>query len=138
MSEKIILDTHILIWSLIEPDKLSHNVREIITTSQNSNNLYIAAITLWEIAMLAHKQRISIFKRTSEFLNSVASLDGLNIIPLNADIAAESVALQGGFTGDPADCLIIASARESAGTLITKDQKIIDWASKGYLKVISA
>ena len=136
MSEKILLDTHILIWSLLEPEKLSSSVKDVITAAQNSDSLYIASITLWEIAMLIQKQRISVFKRTADFLSSITSIDGLHLIQMNADIAAESVALPGGFIGDPADCLIIASAREAAATLITKDQKILDWAKQGYLKVI--
>jgi PIN domain nuclease of toxin-antitoxin system len=138
MSNKIVLDTHILIWSLIEPDRISSSIKEVITQAQNSDNLYIASITLWEIAMLVHKQRINVFKRTADFLNSITNLDGINLIDINAGIAAESVSLPGGFTGDPADCLIIASTRENAATMITKDQKILDWASQGYLKVIAA
>ena len=137
MTEKIVLDTHILIWSLIEPNKLSSSVKEIITAAQNSDNLYIATITLWEIAMLIQKQRISVFKRTSDFLNSITNLDGLSLIQVNANIAAESVALPGTFIGDPADCLIISSTREIGATLITKDQKILEWANLGYLKVIT-
>ena len=60
------------------------------------------------------------------FLGAITSIDGLNITEINAGIAAESVALPGGFIGDPADCLIIASARETAAPLITEDQKILD------------
>ena len=92
MSEKILLDTHILIWSLLEPEKLSSSVKDVITAAQNSDSLYVASITLWEIAMLIQKQRISVFKRTADFLSSITSIDGLHLIQMNADIAAESVA----------------------------------------------
>jgi len=134
-SDKIVLDTHILLWSLLTPDDLDASVRNQIDTAQKSDNLYISAISLWEIAMLIHKNRISVFERSSEFLNTISNIDGLSIIPINASIAAESVMLPGGFTSDPADCLIVASTREIAGNLITRDQKIINWANQGYLKV---
>ena len=133
-ANNIVLDTHILIWSLLAPDNLSSDIQKLINEAQNSNNLYVAAITLWEVAMLIHKKRINVFERSADFLNTISHIDGLNIIPLNANIAAESVMLPGGFTSDPADCLIIASTREIAGNLITRDQKIINWAKQGYLK----
>jgi PIN domain nuclease of toxin-antitoxin system len=136
MSNKIVLDTHILIWSILSPDYLSLKIREKIAAAQELGELYIASITLWEIAMLINKRRINVFERTYDFLNSIANIEGLNIIEIDADIAAESVMLPGGFTSDPADCLIIATTRKIAGQLITRDQRIITWANQGYLKVI--
>lgn len=137
MNEKVVLDTHILLWSLLAPDNLKDKIKAQITAAQHSDNLYLSSITLWEIAMLIQKKRISVFERTSDFLHYISSIDGLNIIEINAEIAAESVMLPGGFASDPADCIIIASTREIAGNLITRDQKIIDWANQGYLKVTS-
>ena len=55
---------------------------------------------------------------------------------ININIANDSTSLPDGFVSDPADCIIIASTREVAGTLITCDRKILDWANKGYLKTI--
>jgi PIN domain nuclease of toxin-antitoxin system len=136
LNNKIILDTHILIWILISPDELSKKIIKSIEIAQNSNNLYISSISLWEIAMLIHKKRINVYERIADFINSITNIDGLNIININAGIAAESVALPGGFHSDPADCIIIASARDLAATLITRDQKIIDWSLDGHLKLI--
>jgi PIN domain nuclease of toxin-antitoxin system len=136
MNEKIVLDTHILLWSLLAPDNLTAKIKDQITTAQSTDSLYISSVTLWEIAMLIQKKRVSVFERTSDFLNYISSIDGLSIIEISAGIAVESVMLPGGFISDPADCLIISSTREIAGSLITRDQKIIDWANQGYLKVV--
>ncbi len=136
MTDKIILDTHILIWSLLTPDNLSEPIKQIISKSQDNNNLFISSISLWEIAMLIERKRINLYERTSNFLNSIANIDGLNLIQINANIATESVALPGNFNSDPADCIIIASAREIAGTLITRDNKIIEWAQQGFIKLL--
>lgn len=137
MSSKIVLDTHILIWSILSPENLSSSIKELIASAQNSESVYIFSITLWEIAMLINKKRIHVFERTQDFLNSIANIDGLNVIQIDADIASESVMLPGNFTSDPVDCIIIASTRKIAGNLITLDQKIINWANQGYLKVTS-
>lgn len=136
MDSKILLDTPILIWALIEPEKLSNELKQIIEEAQNSNNLYISAISLWEISMLIQKKQINVYERVADFLNSITNIEGLNIININANIAAESNSLPGGFYNDPADTIIIASTRDIAATLITKDQKIIEWAKEGYLKLI--
>ncbi|AIL66028.1 Ribonuclease VapC22 [Rickettsiales bacterium Ac37b] len=136
MNEKIILDTHILIWSLLDPTNLTNKIKDIIADAQNSDNLYISSITLWEIAMLISKKRINVYGRIADFLTNIEKIEGLTVLDINANIAAESIMLPGGFQGDPADCLIISTTRELASTLITRDQKIINWATQGYLKTI--
>jgi len=135
---KIILDTHILIWSLIKPEELKENIKHNIQEALDNNSLFISSITLWEISMLINKGRLNLYEPKFKFLNDIQSIKGLNIIEINAGIASESTDLPGGFTGDPADCLIIASARSISGTLITRDQQIISWAHKGFLKLINA
>lgn len=135
MSRKIVLDTHILIWSLIAPDNLKEQTKTIIDEALSANNLFISSISLWEIAMLVHKKRINVYERLEDFLSSITNIKGLNTIEISPTIAAESVMLPGGFYTDPADCIIIASTREIAATLITRDQKILDWAEMGYLRV---
>ena len=134
---KLLLDTHILLWALAKSEELSNEVKETIKTAKASKSLYISAISLWEIAMLAQKQRISIYCRIADFLQTIENIEGLHIIPLNAMIAAESVMLPE-LHNDPADRIIIASCREKSATLVTRDQKIIEWANSGYLKVIPA
>jgi len=136
VNEKIVLDTHILVWSLLEPDNIAKKIKEQIASAQSVSSLYISSITLWEIAMLIQKKRISVFERTSDFLKYISRIEGLSVIEISAEIAAESVMLPGAFSSDPADCIIIASTRGIAGSLITRDQKIIEWANQGYLKVI--
>lgn len=136
MTNKLVLDTHVLIWSLIAPQNLSIEVQKTIASAQNDNALYIASISLWEIAMLVSKKRLNIYEPVHDFLRHIETLDGLNLINVNANIAAESSMLLGDFHGDPADRLIVASVRAISGTLVTRDQKIIEWSQQGYLKLI--
>jgi PIN domain nuclease of toxin-antitoxin system len=132
----VVLDTHIILWSLLSPENISAEIKKTIAKAQENENLFISSITLWEIAMLIKKRRINVYERSSDFLESIVNIDGLKVIQINAGIASESVMLPGNFSSDPADCLIIASTRELAGALITRDQKIIDYSCQGYLKVI--
>jgi PIN domain nuclease of toxin-antitoxin system len=133
---KLLLDTHILIWSLTKSDELSSEVKEAIKLAKANKNLYLSSVSLWEIAMLAQKQRISVYRIIADFLQKIEDIRGLNILQISANIAAESVILPGDIHGDPADRIIIASCREISATLVTRDQKILDWANLGHLKTL--
>lgn len=133
---KLLIDTHILIWSLTKSDELTSEVKEAIKSAKDNKSLYLSSISLWEIAMLAQKQRISIYRRIADFLQTIENIRGLNILQITANIAAESVTLPGDLHNDPADRIIVASCREISATLVTRDQKILDWADAGYMKTL--
>ena len=138
MNLKIVLDTNILINSLLKPDILNSEVKNIITQAQNSDQLYISSISLLEIAKLIQLKKLHVYARLADFLNSIVDIKGLNVIQLNPNIIAESILLPKEFADDQVSSIIIASTREIAATLITKEQKIIDLANQGYLKLIAA
>jgi len=136
LMNNLLLDTHILIWSLTKSDELTAEVKEAIKLAKADKSLYLSSISLWEIAMLAQKQRISVYRRIADFLQTIEKIRGLNILQITANIAAESVTLPGDIHGDPADRIIIASCREISATLITRDQQILDWANLGHMKTL--
>lgn len=138
MNLKIVLDTNILMKTLLKPDILNIEVKNIITQAQNSDQLYISSISLLEIAKLIQLKKLHVYARLADFLNSIVDIKGLNVIQLNPNIIAESILLPKEFTDDQVSSIIIASTREIAATLITKEQKIIDLANQGYLKLIAA
>lgn len=124
--------------TLLKPDILNSEVKNIITQAQNSDQLYISSISLLEIAKLIQLKKLHVYARLADFLNSIVDIKGLNVIQLNPNIIAESILLPKEFTDDQVSSIIIASTREIAATLITKEQKIIDLANQGYLKLIAA
>jgi PIN domain nuclease of toxin-antitoxin system len=136
-SNKIVLDTEILLMSLLTPQNLNEEIKTVISQAQNSNSLYIAAISLWQIAKLVEQKQLYVYARLTDFLNNITKIEGLNLIQINANIASESVSLPGDFSGDSTIAIIIASTRELAATLITNDQIVISWANQGYLKIIT-
>ncbi len=131
----IILDTHILVWSILQPEKLTDFTKEKISIAQENDELIISSISLWEIAMLQVKKRIKVFVPIKDFLDSIVSISGLGVVDISSDIAAESVLLADNFQGDPADRIIVATSRIYNATLITQDQSILSWASNGCIKI---
>lgn len=134
-SEKLILDTHILLW-YCDGVNLSEEQIQRIESFRMKNQLYISAITIWEIAMLYNKGKVIFSIPLNEWVNKILSVEGLNVIELSNSILIESCSLPNFKHKDPADRMIIASTRADNAYLFTFDQKIIDYGNKGYLKLL--
>lgn len=138
MNNPIVLDTHVLLWSLLQPEELPEDIRQRITVAQENSQLLVCSISLWEIAMLKSKRRINIYEPIRDFLESITNIDGLSVKDISTEVAAESVQLMDDFHGDPADRIIVATAKCHGATLLTRDQKILTWASLGHIKSLQA
>lgn len=134
MNSPVLLDTHVLLWSLVQPEELAEDIKQHITLAQENGQLLLCSISLWEIAMLKFKRRINIYEPIKDFLGSVTNIPGLSIKEISSEIAAESVLLMDDFHGDPADRIIVATARCFGATLLTRDQKILTWGNLGHIK----
>lgn len=138
MNNPIVLDTHILLWSLLQPEELTEDIKQHIALAQENSQLFLCSISLWEIAMLKFKRRINIYEPIKDFLNSIANINGLSIKDISPEIASESILLMDGFHGDPADRIIAATTKVYGATLITRDQQILEWANFGHIKALQA
>jgi PIN domain nuclease of toxin-antitoxin system len=132
---KLILDTHIIIW-YVEGIKLSDTQVDLIDRIRTSGELYISNISIWEIAMLFNKGKIIFSITLSEWINKLLSTPGLNLMDLSTSILIESCGLPHYEHKDPVDRMLIATARNINSYLMTFDQKIIEYASRGYLKIV--
>ena len=100
--------------------------------------LRIAAISLWEIALLASRGRIVLGKSVGLWLEEALADPGPAIDPLSPQVAIEASSLPETFHRDPADRLIVATARVANATLMTRDRRILDYAGRGHLTAIAA
>ena len=123
---KAVLDTHVFIW-LMQGDTLSKDILEQINYYAHRNKLYIAEISFWEIAMLAHRKRINFNQDICSWLQNSLKVPGLQTIGISPQIANDSVCLPDFIHKDPADRIIIATSRFLKAKLFTKDQKILDY-----------
>ena len=131
----LILDTHVLMWYSQGIELTSQQVNLIDQAITNSS-LYISAISIWEITMLANKGKIVINIPIKDWINKLLLISKIKIIDLSPDTLIESVLLPNYEYRDPADRLIIASVRLTNSVLMTFDQKIINYANLGYLKLV--
>ncbi len=123
---KALLDTHILIWWLSDLKKLNRSQRRILSAAKTNAPLYVSDITLLEIATLVRNGRYRIDRPVEEWLAGATALPLVERVPISPKIAAEVAHLPSSFHGDPADQVIVATARVIGATLLTADSKIID------------
>lgn len=122
----ILLDTHVWWWSLTEPENLSEKVEASIKQTKMDER-FISSISIWEFAMMAAKKRIELKISPAKWLSRAINESGIIVIELSPDIATDACNLPGVFHKDPADRIIVASARVHNLTLLTKDLKILDY-----------
>jgi len=122
---KLFLDTHVLVWLVSNPDKLSKAALGAITRAQKKGErLYVSSVSIWEIAMLIVAKRLVLTIDTQKWLETLESLPSFSFVPVGNAIAKASVFLDDFPHRDPADRMIVASARDLEATLVTSDQKI--------------
>lgn len=134
----IVLDTHVLIWAVNDDSRLGKTARQIIDDMTQHSRILIAAITPWEIAMLAQKGRIALGNDVGRWISRALALPGVALAPLEAPISVDSVRLPGDFHADPADRMIVATARFHQVPLMTADQAILAYGAKGHVGTLAA
>lgn len=133
----LILDTHVWIW-MVEGDRaaLSGAAIEAIERAAQAGAVRVGAISVWEVAMLEAKGRISLSQSVDQWVHSALRATGIQSLPLSPEIAIESTRLPGKPHGDPTDRLLMASARLLGGRLATCDRTILGYAEAGHLGVL--
>ena len=122
----IVLDTHIWVWWVSEPDRLSKRQRAEIEAAEQSGR-GVSAISCWEVAKLAELNRLTLDRPVVDWLRVALVYPGVHLLELTPEVAAASTQLPGTFHRDPADQIIVATARLHSSRLVTSDRKILDY-----------
>ncbi len=122
----ILLDTHALVWWVDGSNRLSAPARTAIENERNSKGtILVSTISAWEIAMLVDKGRLTLDRDVADWLDQVDLIEVLEFVALDKEIGIQSVLLPGDFHKDPADRIIVATARKFASPVVTADERII-------------
>lgn len=136
--EFLLLDTHVLVWLMFGDVKLGQQVTASIREASRDNRLLLSAITPWEIALLASKKRINLYRDLMEWIREALATPGLQLVPLEPEIAVASTCLPFEMHPDPADRILVATARHLGATLVTADQSLLAFAKKGHFRALDA
>jgi PIN domain nuclease of toxin-antitoxin system len=116
---RLLLDTHVWLWRLLEPGRLSADAEAAIASSQSE--LFLSPISTWETLVLARKGRLALEPTPSEWVLDALRRSAPTAAPLSHSVALRSEALQGFASHDPADRFLVATALELDLTLVTAD-----------------
>ena len=122
----VLLDTHVWWWCLTEVQNLSEAALASIGRAKTDERC-IASISIWELAMMAARKKIELRIPAPQWLSRAIGETGIRVIELSPDVAVDACNLPGDFHKDPTDRIIVATARVHNLTLLTKDQKILDY-----------
>lgn len=123
---KALLDTHVLLWWLGPASRLSPAQRKVIENAGPAEPLWVSEISLWEIATLHSLNRIELRLPLRDWLEKATAPPLVRRFGISPAVAAEVAALPDTFHRDPADRIIVASAKVLGATLLTQDQRILE------------
>ena len=127
----LLLDTCALLW-LANGAEISAESRKALA----SRNLHVSPISAWEIANLVRKSRIAFTLPVTSWLRQTTNKMAAGTPQLTVEILANSCGLPGAPPDDPADRIIIATAREADMTVVTRDKQILEYSRAGHVRTL--
>jgi PIN domain nuclease of toxin-antitoxin system len=127
-----LLDTHAWVWWVTEDRRLSTRARRRIAASAADQDLWISLMSVWEVAKKVEKKQLVLDRPVGPWLDEATTRPGLSLWELTRPILVGSCELPQPFHGDPADQILVATARQHGAVLVTKDRRI-----RGYAHVQS-
>jgi PIN domain nuclease of toxin-antitoxin system len=120
----IVLDTHALLW-WVDGTGLSKLARAAIDREmEDGGEIIVSMVSAWEVMLLVNKSRLALSMDVGGWFDKVGRISGVRFVPLDHRIAIAAADLPGDFHKDPADRMIVATARSLSAPLVTKDKQI--------------
>ena len=137
-SLKLLLDTHAFLWMVDEHPRLGAETAKALNRAAKEDRIAVSAITPWEIALLVSKKRIDVHRDVMAWMHDALSMPGVTLIPLEPEIAVACTRLPFEMHPDPADRILVATARHLGATLVTADQALLALAKNGHFRALNA
>jgi PIN domain nuclease of toxin-antitoxin system len=133
----LLLDTHYWIWhQLGDQEHVPDHVLKSIEKAASRGRLLLSAISVWELGMLESKGRIRLQSPCDQWVKEALAMPGLALVHLTPEIAIDSSRLPEPFHGDPADRILVATARRMHAKLVTCDQKLLEFGRLKHVAVL--
>jgi PIN domain nuclease of toxin-antitoxin system len=121
----ILLDTHVLVWTVSSSSRLSREATRQIRKAQTQDGCAIASITLWELGLLFQRNRLRGSGTIEASVREILDRSRVHVMEITPDIVALAMSFPESYPKDPGDRLIGATARALGITLITQDERIL-------------
>jgi PIN domain nuclease of toxin-antitoxin system len=131
-----LLDTHVWVWLVNGSVRLGRSkALAFIRAAARTRAVGVSIISIWEIALLEAKGRLSLGLECSQWVHEALSAPGVGLLELTPREAIASTRLPGNVHGDPADRMLVATARERGLTLVTADEQLLRYGAEGHVAV---
>lgn len=137
MTERLLLDTCAIIWIALEVPIRPEAVAAITSSVAAEEKIRVSPISAWELGLLSAKGRLAAARSPMSIFGEVIATPGVRIEALTPDVLIDSSFLPGVLHRDPADRILIATARAFDLTLVTRDQTILEYAKKGHVRALA-
>lgn len=130
-----IFDTCLLLFMSRPSEPVAPIARKVIEKAQEE--IYVSAISAWEIGLLVSKGRLNLTRTPLEWFRAFVDEKELKVLDTTPEILVAASFLPEPLHGDPADRIIIATAREHDLTIITRDKAILAYGAAGHVKTLA-
>ena len=121
----IVLDTHVWIWFISNPEYLSKRAEKAVNVAATDKRILISSISAWELALLVKKERLKLTLEVTDWIAKSESLPFIQFVPVTNSIALKSVNLPLPLHLEPEDCIIIETASSEGELVINKNKKLL-------------
>ncbi len=136
-SPPLLLDTHAAIWITEDQPLASAAVEALEAAYRAGSTVFVSAITAWEVGLLVSRNRLSLIAQPERWFQRLLSIPGTRLADLSPDILIASSFLPGEPPRDPADRILLATARDLGATLITRDRQLLKYGGDGQVNTIA-
>jgi PIN domain nuclease of toxin-antitoxin system len=136
MTGRLLLDTCAIIWIATDQSIGSMAKSAMTNEFQAREKLRVSPISAWELGLLSAKGRLPSTRALIALFKDVVATQGVKVEPLSPEVLVESSFLPGDIHSDPADRILIATARELDLTIVTRDRAILDYGAAGHVKTL--
>jgi PIN domain nuclease of toxin-antitoxin system len=135
--QPLLLDTHAAIW-ITRNERLAPRAVEAMNAAhQAAGSVFVSAITAWEVGLLVSRKRLNLLMTPRRWFDRLLDVPGVRLAELPPDLLIASSFLPGEPPRDPADRIILATARDLGATLITRDRALLAYGGNGYVSTIA-
>ena len=131
-----LLDTCAVIWIANDDGLQEPASSELSKACDRGSRLFISPMTAWEIAMLVAKGRVALTTSPDVWFKQFCEQPGVALAEMSPSVLVASTTLPGMPPADPVDRILVATAREFGYTLVTRDRHLLEYGTKGHIKVI--
>src|SRR5262249_51781622 len=111
ISDTLLIDTHVWIWALADEERLGRTSASMVQRAARRGEVLVSTISIWEVAMLAARGRLRLALEVGAWVEQALTAPGIVLAALTPAIAVDSTRLPGKPPADPADRILIATAR---------------------------